>query len=171
MFGKVKSQKGYSLRELVVANGARVSIKGDGHESYKKKVFFGGGKLSLSLEEDELRSAVAFANELNHAVTGTDADLYRIKKTSLVQDGVNALEQSLGASPDLLEEVRVPVPAPEPPVSGGSADGDFSPRRKEEPDRPRKASARCRFCGAPIKATAGRTVRCPYCDGEQEWNP
>lgn len=47
-----------------------------------------------------------------------------------------------------------------------------SPRtRNQAPPSQAKTRGKCAFCGAPLRATAGKTVRCPYCGGEQLWRP
>lgn len=167
IFGKVKSERGFSLSDITVSHGrARVDLKRDPGGSYALDVFLPGRKLSFSTSEKDLRSAVSFANELNHVVTGTLADIYRMKKTGLIQDGVNMFKESLGLDPDLIEELSVyePVPVPGPGAPARSEDG-----RQGGGTAPRKASGKCGFCGAPLKAAVGKTVRCPYCGGEQMW--
>lgn len=167
LFGKVKSQQSFPLSAIAVSQGrARVLLKRDSGGSYDLEVFLTGRKLSFSTDEDELGSTIGFANELNHVVTNSANDIYRMKKAGLIQEGVNMFKESLGLDPDLIEELTVyepvSVPVPAPAQSAGSS-------AVSTPAVPGKTSGTCRFCGAPLKATPGKTVRCPYCGGEQPW--
>lgn len=136
-FGISKVAGEWPITDVKVFDGtAQVKVTSVYGTQTKLDIYLRSGQLSYFVNGAGNSEVSVFANEVNHAATGTDEDVYSGEGNA---KGLKAIAQVFRGS--MAEEAQ-----------------------KVDKSKQQKIALKCPHCGGSFEGVRGKTAKCPYCD-------